>query len=493
MTGLTVWVLADLAVGVAFLGSAGLVWWRGRTRLPAALLGIAGVAWFLGNLAGLPGFLGAAASATTFVHRGPLIHLVLAGPTGRPRSRGITAAVAVGYAASAVPWVARNEVTCLVLAVGLVSIAWRERRWSVDVMPAVLLSAALGGPALARLFLTPTVAGATLLWYDACLLAVAGVLAANLLRPPSAEIADLVVSLSVAPSRSLSDALARTVGDPTLQVALVAVNGFVDAHGAPVDLDDGPGRIVTPLIRKGRTFGYISHDPAVLADPVLVKVVATAAELTSANARLQTDVERQAAEVRASRRRIVTAAMQERRRLEAELQNGAGARLDRVARLLDNLPRDAADPDVLSMARRQVDEARVDMRDLARGLDPLAVRTSGLAGAVSDLATSAPLPVSVEVDLDALPDPVAATAYYVCAEGLANVARHAGARSAAVCIRQRQQSVLVTVYDDGTGGADPRGSGLRGLADRVQALGGELEVRSGPTGTRLSALLPLDS
>ena len=103
------------------------------------------------------------------------------------------------------------------------------------------------------------------------------------------DVADLVVGLSVAPSQSLRDALARTVGDPTLQVAFVAGDGYVDAHGSPVELDHTDGRALTPLLREGRTFGFISHDPAVLADPVLVDAVATAAALTSANARLQAD------------------------------------------------------------------------------------------------------------------------------------------------------------------------------------------------------------
>ena len=98
------------------------------------------------------------------------------------------------------------------------------------------------------------------------------------------------------------------------------------------------GRAITPLLRDGQAFGFISHDPAVLADPLLVEAVATAAALTSANARLQADAERQAAEVRASRRRIVTAGLEERRRLEADLRVGPGARLDRVAALLDDVP-----------------------------------------------------------------------------------------------------------------------------------------------------------
>ena len=134
---------------------------------------------------------------------------------------------------------------------------------------------------------------------------------------------------------------------------------------------------------------------------------------------------------------------------------------------------------------------RSDLRDLARGLHPLALRNSGLAGAVADLAASAPLArLGRGGGVDELPDEVAATAYYVCAEGLTNVARHAGARSASVRVHRVGGDVVVTVTDGGAGGADPQGSGLRGLADRVQSLGGELEVRSDAAGTELCARVP---
>ena len=274
-----------------------------RARLPAALLALAGGSWFIGNLGGLPGVAGVAAAGATYLHRGPLLHLDLTLPSGRPRSRIVLAAVMLGYAIAAVAVLARSAVVTLGVAAGLVTVTLLQRRLTIDALPVAALTAALAGPALARLVLPASATGGALLWYDGCLLVLAAALVARLLRSRRVDVADLVVGLSVAPSQSMRDALARAVGDPTLQVAYVAGDGFVDARGAPARLDRGDGRTVTPLSRAGQVFGFISHDPAVLADPVLVEAVATAAALTSANARLQADVERQAAQVRASRRR----------------------------------------------------------------------------------------------------------------------------------------------------------------------------------------------
>jgi len=487
---LLVYGAADVAVGGAFLVGALLVWMRRRTPLPTLLLALVGGLWFLGDLQGLPGLVGSAAGFATYLHRGPLFHLVLTPPSGRPRSPGVLCAVALGYAVAAVPVLAQSETVALLVPTCLVVTTWSRRRWSVDALPVLVLAAGLSVPALARLLLPPSASGPALLWYDACLIVLAFVLVHRLLRTPRLEVVDLLVGLSAAPSQSLRDAMARTLGDPTLQVAYVAGDRFVDAQGLDVMLDRSGGRRVTALVRDGQVIGYLSHDAAVLADPALVDAVATATALSGDNVRLQADVVHQAAQVRASRRRILTAGLEERRRLESQLQRGPGARLDRVAALLDGLLEVEGPVLVAISAREQLNRLRSDLRDLARGLDPLALRTSGLAGAVADLTRSAGVPVTVEIDVGELPDVVAATVYYVCAEGLANLLRHAVAWSAAVRIVHDEREVVVTVTDDGEGGADPTGTGLRGLADRVEALGGRLAVTSGPTGTELRAHLP---
>jgi signal transduction histidine kinase len=489
---LLLYALADLAVGGTFLVGGLLVWLRRRTLLPALLLALVGGCWFLGNLQGLPGLVGAAAGFATYLHRGPLIHLVLTLPSGRPRSPVVWGAVAIGYAVAAVPVLAQSETAALLVSACLVGTTWSRRRWSVDALPVLVLAAGLSVPALARLLLPPSASGPALLWYDACLVVLAFVLAHRLLRTPRLEVVDLLVGLSAAPSQSLRDTLARTLGDPTLQVAYVAGDRFVDARGLDVVLDRSGGRRVTPLVRDGQVVGYLTHDAAVLADPALVDAVATAAALSADNVRLQADVARQAAQVRASRRRILTAGLEERQRLEGQLQHGPGARLDRVAALLDAVPDPGGFDSVLTGAQERITLLRSDLRNLARGLDPLALRTSGLDGAIADLTTSLGLPATVDVDVDVqeLPDVVAATAYYVCAEGLANLVRHAQARSAEVRLVHGENELVVAVSDDGVGGADPTGTGLRGLTDRVEALGGRLVITSGPSGTELRAHVP---
>ena len=491
--GALAYSLMDLAVGSAFLVGGLLVWLRRRIVLPSALLALVGVTWFLGNLQGVPGLVGTAAGFATYLHRGPLIHLVLTFPSGRARSRALAGAVVMGYIVAAVPVLARSETVALLTSAGLVVTTWSRRRWSVDALPVLVLAAGLSVPALARLWLPQSVSGPALLWYDACLLVLAFVLAHRLLRSSRLEVVDLLVGLTAAPSQSLRDALARTLGDPTLQVAYVAGDRFVDSRGLDVVLDRSDGRRMTPLVRDGKAVGYLTHDAAVLADPALVDAVATAAALSADNVRLQADVARQVAQVRESRRRILTAGTEERRRLEKQLQEGPGARLDRVAALLDAVSDPASPDSALAAAREQVTHLRSDLRDLARGLDPLALRTSGLAGAVADLAMSAGVPVAVEVDVDGLselPDIVAATAYYVCAEGVTNLVRHARAQSATLCLIHDGPDLVVRVTDDGRGGADPASSGLRGLADRVEAVGGWLEVSSDSSGTELRAHVP---
>jgi len=486
----SVYAIADFAVGIAFVLGGMLVWRRGRARLPAALMLLAAATWWIGNLGGLPGVAGVAAAALTYFHRGPMTQLVLTLPNGRPRSRLVLAAVLIGYVVAVVAAWARSDVVALGVSVGLVAVTVLERRLSVDWLPVTAMAAALAGPALARLMLPVSASGGALLWYDGCLLVLAGALTARLVRTRRVDVADLVVGLSVAPSQSLRGALARAIGDPTLQVAYVAGEGLVNPRGESIRPGSDEGRTVTPLSRDGQVFGFISHDPAVLADPLLVEAVATAAALTSANARLQADVERQAAQVRASRRRIVTAGLEERRRLEAELRLGPGARLERLASLLDAVPATGTQDGLLEGARSQARSVTSDLLDLARGLHPMALRTSGLAGAVDDLAGSSSVPVSVEVNVHKVSDDVAETVYYVCAEGLTNVARHAHARSASILVIHDGTDVLVNVIDDGAGGADPEGSGLRGLGDRVQALGGQLTVTSDSAGTRLQARVP---
>jgi PAS domain S-box-containing protein len=201
-------------------------------------------------------------------------------------------------------------------------------------------------------------------------------------------------------------------------------------------------------------------------------------------------------ELAASRARIVTAGDRERRRLERNLHDGAQQRLVSLALMLRLAARRHPEDEELERAGNELALALDELRELARGIHPAILTELGLAPAVEALAVRAPVPVSLEVSLGAerLPGPVEAAAYYVVSEALANVAKYAHASGVNVELARSNAHALIEVRDDGVGGATPdRGSGLRGLADRVEALGGRLELSS-PVGegTTLRAEIPTE-
>ena len=203
-------------------------------------------------------------------------------------------------------------------------------------------------------------------------------------------------------------------------------------------------------------------------------------------------------ELRASRARIVEAGDAERRRLERDLHDGAQARLVALALLLRSA-RTRAAPDtelaaLLDRAQEELQTSLTELRELARGIHPAVLTDRGLEPALEALVDRAPVPVDVEADVDGrLPGPVESAAYFVVSEALTNVAKYAGATQATVSVRRQTGRVTVEVADDGVGGADAaRGSGLRGLADRVAALDGTLSLDSpAGRGTRLRAEIPV--
>jgi len=200
----------------------------------------------------------------------------------------------------------------------------------------------------------------------------------------------------------------------------------------------------------------------------------------------------------ASRARIVEAGDAERRRLERNLHDGAQQRLVALAltvrlaeRKLESNPDEACR--LLDAAGTELEQALAELREIARGLHPAVLTERGLGPALETLATRAPVPVEVDgVVTERLPTRVEAAAYYVVSEALTNIAKYADASAARVAFTREDGRLIVTVADDGVGGADAaRGSGLRGLADRVEALGGRLDVDSPPgVGTTLRATLP---
>lgn len=220
--------------------------------------------------------------------------------------------------------------------------------------------------------------------------------------------------------------------------------------------------------------------------------------LSAENAELTAELEAKVAELRASRHRIVEAGYAERRRVERDLHDGAQQRLMaltmnlRLARTkLDEDP--AAAAELLDEAMTELTEATAELRELARGIHPVVLSDRGLKAAIGGLAERSPVPVEVlETPSERLPAPVESATYFVIAEALTNVARYAEASSATVRVARGNGAVAIEVRDDGVGGADPAaGTGLRGLADRVAALDGELSVRSAAgAGTTVEARIP---
>jgi signal transduction histidine kinase len=263
--------------------------------------------------------------------------------------------------------------------------------------------------------------------------------------------------------------------------------------------DDVHRRIATRVERDGRILGLVVHDRALVEDDALMGAVMASVRLVLDNQRLLADLGSQLEEVRASRGRIADAASLERRRIERNLHDGAQQQLVALSLLLSLAADGAASHDdkrliaQLDRARKLTGDTLADVRSLAHGIHPAVLTEDGLGAALEVLARRSPVPVEVTVDVDErLPEATEATAYYVVAEALTNVAKYADAGRVDVRIARSASGITVDVEDDGVGGATlTGGSGLQGLADRVEALGGSFEIHSPRGGgTRLRASLP---
>jgi signal transduction histidine kinase len=323
-----------------------------------------------------------------------------------------------------------------------------------------------------------------------------GLLRTRLARGSIAELA-LELGRGV-PLGGLRGTLARALRDPTLVLAYPAASGagFVDSEGRAIEVPGGPApdRGIARLERDGETLAILAYDPALdQEDPGRVGAVASMARMALENERLAAQVRAQLDEVRASRARIVEAGNAERRRIERDLHDGAQQRLVALAMRLDQARAGSTGAATL------IDETTTELllavrevRDLARGLHPTILTDAGLAAAVEALAERTPFPITIAVTDARFPVEIEAAAYYVVTEGLTNIARYAGATEARVEAAAKDGRLIVTVTDNGRGGADPSaGSGLRGLVDRLAAIDGELEVTSKDgEGTTLKANLP---
>jgi signal transduction histidine kinase len=292
----------------------------------------------------------------------------------------------------------------------------------------------------------------------------------------------------------LRETLADALGDPSLRLVYWA-GRWVDREGRPVEL---PDRGVTEVERDGERIGAILHDPQLDDDPELVGAVAAAAALALENERLEAELRARVSELQDSRAKLIEVSMAERRSLERDLHDGAQQRLVALSvqvalarRKLQSDP--AAAEQLLDRAGDELRLALEELRELARGIHPAILTDRGLPAALQVLVDRAPLDVSLAGSPgERLPAPIEAAAYFVVAESLTNIAKYANARHAKVSVLRHNGHAVVEVSDDGVGGADPdAGSGLRGLAERLTIIDGQLEVVSPPgAGTIVRAKIP---
>ena len=300
------------------------------------------------------------------------------------------------------------------------------------------------------------------------------------------EVTALLVELRADPTADLQAPLARALRDPSLRLSywLPEFASWADQSGTPVPVPAADERrAVRMLDREGEPMAALSFDRSLEEEHELLDAVLAAAAIALENGRLRAELRARLAELQGSRVRVLEAGRQERQRLERDLHDGAQVRLVALSMELDLIGDDpAADPALKARLRGAKDEVRAslaELRDVARGIYPAVLSGHGLGVALESLAAHATVPVRLRVDLDDRPpEAVEVAAYYVVSEALANIGKHSTATAAQVDVRRDGSRLSVEVSDNGAGGGDlGHGSGLRGLADRVEALGGSLTVR----------------
>ena len=325
----------------------------------------------------------------------------------------------------------------------------------------------------------------------------AGLLDARLAK---ASVGQLLVQLQANPAPDLRELLAQALRDPTLSLIywLPQYGSWADQDGNPATLPEpGGGRGVTLVKHNGEQVAALVYDASLGDEPELVEAVSAAAAIALENGRLEAELRARLQDLHGSRTRVVEAQQNERRRLERDLHDGAQQRLVALALELGVLAEQAnTDPATqtrLKRARGEVAQSLEELRDVARGLHPAVVSGHGLAIALESLVAVTPLEVQLKADgLPRLPEHLEVAAYYVVAESLTNAAKHAQASQITVDVSVVDNTLIVEIVDDGIGGADSeRGTGLRGLADRVEALNGRLRIWSAAgQGTRVRAEIP---
>jgi signal transduction histidine kinase len=518
-------------VAAAYIGTGVVALLRRPGNATGLLMAAVGFLWLVSDLYWIPGAVAFTIAATFALFYGTVLaHLALVFPSGR-LTRGFERRVIVGlYAwtlvnnlvrmlffdphaegcagcpanlllvvhdAGAERW--RNDIssyldTAVIVAVGVVIVRhwWRRTRAARYVIAPVLWAAV---PAVAYLvmrevaddFLTLSPTGARIVYQFLPaglavwpLLFLVGLLRTRL---DYARVGALLPQLAgpVAPGR-VRDALAATLHDPQLELLYWSpiTDGYVDIDGQPREPVAAPGRTVAPISGERGPLAVMLVDEIVLQEPALLQAAGAMARLALENERLQADVRSQLVQLRSTTARLVEAGQDARQRIERDLHDGAQQRLLALSMTLGQARTrtragDGADPQLrafLDHAADDLQQAIIELRELARGIHPMLLTQEGLASALRALAERAPLPVEISAPSQRFPDTVESTAYFFVSEAVTNAARHAAATVVHVEVTVVGDELTVRVSDDGIGGANPAvagGSGLLGMRDRVVA------------------------
>jgi signal transduction histidine kinase len=543
------WSAAALFVGWGFIGAGLFAWSRRPESSIGPLMAATGFAWFLNlvTASNVPAVFMVAAtfSSLYFV---TAVHMLLAAPHGQALAPGDRRIVVIGYLLVTIgvipltlfidpqnecsecppnPFLISDNETffgiwnSVISLIGLALIVavlrslvlrWRrasrpERRLyapvyaaGVALMIAVLAQLAVQtsgsqGRALDILFIVSVIPLALVPY-----LFVAAFVRTRMAQ--GGQVSELMTHLAEAPQPGrLRDALADALDDPTLELVYWLPEGqrYVDFRGRTYVLpEDDPSRAIHTVTRDNQGVAAIIYDSTLAEADAHVRAVGAAASLALQNERLDAALRAKVDELRRSRERMLKIGLEERRRLERDLHDGAQQRLVamalnlRLARAKLNEDPIAADR-LLASAGEELDSALEELRELARGIHPAVLTDRGLGTALETLASRAPVPVELARLPEArLPEAVELAAYFVVAEALTNVAKYAHATHAKVEVARANGRLVVEVEDDGVGGANPEnGTGLRGLADRIAVLEGRLEIDSERgRGTTVRAQIP---
>ncbi len=481
--------VADLAVGLAFVTGAALA--PGPWRCPA-LFAAVGLVWLIGSIV----------PAAYLAYLGVLVIALATFPSGRPRS-------ARDWILVTLPLVSLVVVPVKTVWAGLFATvaasAWAGRRWELVAASFPFAASAaivleLGGSWLVETSLPHSFDPQ--FWQlanELVLLAIAigfPVASWAVIRERAMLADRLLGDQRVVGLDGLGILLADTLGNPYLQIHRwdAGVRGYVRPDGSVVELDGG-----TPLVAVddvGERLAALSHsETAAMDDPVIAAAVVEAIRLTARNERFHAAQRAQLAELGAARGRLIAATDRQRAVTAARL-------LDEVVRPIEAAASEVRRIDLahggddareaLEIAGRELHASAAEILALTAGVPPATLGDGRLAGAIAQLAERCPIPVSVTTAADAIADPQRETAlFYVCSEALANAIKHAGATRISIDLRRDHGDLVITIVDDGIGGAQVSGSGLRGLADRLADFGGRLRTESPPgAGTTLRARIP---